>query len=344
MLRTDYNELLQAQAFDARSCTEPHPTHAPDPSLSQTNQDTRFSTETNATYYQPTSTFPNESGSITHPAPTLDSYVTEPTDPLLSFDCSQYGSSGLVFSGPFDSDLLLNPWAENGSGVEYNFAQQLNMDITHIPPQIEPELVQATPQQVRAEPEPVNDTRHRLASGQPYTRRVSKNRVIYQHPTAGQTYGMGQTRWEAERVKNNTLRGGNEWAMWGSKDEWETVRWLATTKISQRSANKLLKTERYRGAKYSFKSAKALFKKIRNEMKEFGGPEWNSEDIVLPDTDSKDKVTFFWRDLQDTADFMFGCPRFAGKMAYAPEIHYNADETTRLYENPWTARDWNERQ
>ncbi|KAG9122038.1 hypothetical protein FRC07_001749, partial [Ceratobasidium sp. 392] len=324
--------------------------------LPQTNQDAQLSTEIDATSYQPTPTLPVEPQPFTHPAPTLGSYIPEHTNPSLPFNYGQYQPSGLVFSGAFDPDLLRNPWAENGSGVGYDFTQQPNVDITHIPPYVEPEPVEVAPQPVEPEPspepelepepepEPIEDVRHCLASGQPYVRRISKGRVIYQHPTAGQTYGKGQTRWEAERVKNNALRGGKEWAMWGSKDEWETVRWLATTKLSQRSANKLLKTERYRGAKYSFKSAKALFKKIRTEMKDFGGPEWKSEDITLSDTDPRDKATLFWRDLQDTADFMFGSPHFAGKMMYAPEIHYNADETARLYENPWTAEDWNKQQ
>ena len=86
--------------------------------------------------------------------------------------------------------------------------------------------------------------RHRLPSGQAYIRIVSKGRVIYCHPTAGQSYGKGRTRWEDKREKNATLRGGNKWAMWKDKDEWETVKWMATTKTSQSSLNKLLKTER----------------------------------------------------------------------------------------------------
>ncbi|KAF8593530.1 hypothetical protein BDV93DRAFT_527189 [Ceratobasidium sp. AG-I] len=86
--------------------------------------------------------------------------------------------------------------------------------------------------------------RHRLQSGQPYIRIVSRGRVIYRHPTAGQSYGKGQTRWEAEREKNKTLRGGNRWGMWKSKDEWESVKWMATTKVSQSGLDKLLKTER----------------------------------------------------------------------------------------------------
>lgn len=79
---------------------------------------------------------------------------------------------------------------------------------------------------------------------QSYIRIVSKGRIIYRHPTAGRSYGKGRTRWEIERKRNNELRGANRWAMWGTQDEWETVKWMATTKVSQSSLNKLLKTKR----------------------------------------------------------------------------------------------------
>ncbi|KAG9091719.1 hypothetical protein FRC06_000442 [Ceratobasidium sp. 370] len=178
---------------------------------------------------------------------------------------------------------------------------------------------------------------------QAYIRVVSEGHVIYQHPTAGQSYRRGQTRWEAERDKNNELRNGNPYGMWASKDEWEAVKWMATTKVPQSSINELLKTERYHNAEYSFQNAKSLFKKIEKEMGGFGGPKWNAEDVVLPGA-QHDKVTLFYRKLDDCADFMFGQPQFAGKMAFGPEMHYNSDETSRLYDNPWTASDWNERQ
>ncbi|KAG8718406.1 hypothetical protein FRC09_012715 [Ceratobasidium sp. 395] len=176
-----------------------------------------------------------------------------------------------------------------------------------------------------------------------YIRRVSKGRVIYQHPTAGRTYGRGQTRWEAEREKNKRCRNGNPYGMWASKDEWETVKWMATEKLSQASINKLLKTERYKDAKYSFKNAKTLFNKIRDEMGAFGGPEWHVDDVALADA-PKDKSTLFFKDIQKCADHLMGQARFAGKMAFSPEKHYDADSMDQLFENPWTADDWGEQQ
>lgn len=203
------------------------------------------------------------------------------------------------------------------------------------------------------------DVQDFLTAEKAYIRVVSKGRVVYRHPTAGRSYGKGQTRWETERDKNNKLRDGNPYGIWKSKDEWEAAKWMATTKVSQSSINELLKTERvsssraigqhlltcekYRQAKYSFKTAKSLFKKIRTEMEGFGGPEWNAETITLSNA-PQDKVTLLYRDLQECADFQFGRPQFAGSMVFGPEIHYDMDETNRLYHNPWTAEDWNRRQ
>jgi hypothetical protein len=78
-------------------------------------------------------------------------------------------------------------------------------------------------------------------------------------------------------------------------------------------------------------------------MEGFGGPEWHAEDIVLPDA-PKDKVTLFYRDLQECGDFQFGRPWFTGKMTYGPTLVYAEDDTTRLYEGPETADSWNKRQ
>lgn len=87
---------------------------------------------------------------------------------------------------------------------------------------------------------------------------------------------------------------------------------------------------------YSFKTAKGLFKKIRDDMEGFGGPKWNAEDVLLSGADKRDRVTLFYRDPQEGGDFLFGRPHFAGKMSTAPEFLYDGDDATRLFENPWT--------
>jgi hypothetical protein len=78
-------------------------------------------------------------------------------------------------------------------------------------------------------------------------------------------------------------------------------------------------------------------------MDGFGGPEWHAEDVMLADA-PKDKLTLFYRDLQECGDFLFGRPTFLGKMAFGPEKLFEVDDQTRLYENPWTGDYWNERQ
>ncbi|KAG9121596.1 hypothetical protein FRC07_002390 [Ceratobasidium sp. 392] len=231
--------------------------------------------------------------------------------------------------GPINPNLHHNAWAEDVGAVCNDSAYQPHIDTANANAAAEPTTSS------------VND-QHRLE--EPYTRIMSEGRIIYQHPTAGEIKGKGETHWEREWKRNEEERGGNPWAMWGTQDEWESVRWMATTKVSQSSLDKLLRTKRYQNTGYSFTTAKQLFKKIEDDMKEFGGPEWFAEDIVLPHTRKEDKVTLFFRNLQECGDFLFSRPWFAGKMAFAPEKHFEMDDTTRLYENPWTADYWNDRQ
>ncbi|KAG8723018.1 hypothetical protein FRC09_005099 [Ceratobasidium sp. 395] len=247
------------------------------------------------------------------------------------------------------SFTLWNAWAGGFETVGNSSADQFDIDLPIAPiappivPPIAPPIAPSIPiVPIAPVSEPVLDVPY--DPNEPYLRIIRDGRVIYQHPTAGQSFGKGQTSWEIERDRNVELRGGNPWAMWNSQDEWETVRWMATTKVSQRSLNDLLKTKRYKNTRYSFKNAKQLFKKIQDQMGGFGGPEWHAEDILLPHAHKDDKVTLFFRDLEKCADFIFGRPWFAGKMSFGPERHYDEDETTRLYDNPWTADYWNDRQ
>jgi hypothetical protein len=147
--------------------------------------------------------------------------------------------------GPFGPGIFWNPWVGGVGNAQHSIGQfRVRPDMYHrLTNYTATENLDASSAQVETTAA-VNHTRHCLPSGQPYVRTVSEERVIYHHPTAGQNYGKGQTQWEVEREKNAVLRGGNEWAMWKDQDEWETVKWMATTKVSQSSLNKLLKTER----------------------------------------------------------------------------------------------------
>ncbi|KAG8729702.1 hypothetical protein FRC10_003503, partial [Ceratobasidium sp. 414] len=77
----------------------------------------------------------------------------------------------------------------------------------------------------------------------PYTRILSNGRIIYRHSTAGQIFGRAETPWEAQRRRNMEY-GGNRWGIWRTQDEWESAKWMATTRVSQSSLDKLLKTTR----------------------------------------------------------------------------------------------------
>ncbi|KAG8705804.1 hypothetical protein FRC09_002747 [Ceratobasidium sp. 395] len=277
------------------------------------------------------------------------SYLTQPFDTTAALDPGRLDPSQPMLSfgawdtlGP-DSNPFCNPWARDSFRTAWNTPA----DQIYVNPPIAPPTLIAPPEPavpVRENPAIPSTSNEPYDPNEPYIRILSEGRVIYRHPTAGQSFGKGRTQWEIERERNNVLRGGSVWAMWNSQDEWETVRWMATTKVSQSSLNDLLKTKRYKDAGYSFKNVKRLFKKIRDEMSGFGGPEWYSEDILLSHTHKDDRVTLFFRDIEKCADFLFSRPWFAGKMAFAPEKHYNSEETDRLYENPWTADYWNDRQ
>ncbi|KAG9122594.1 hypothetical protein FRC07_000968 [Ceratobasidium sp. 392] len=247
------------------------------------------------------------------------------------------------------AELHWNPWiggfGDTGGGVRRDNAEG-EVNVGQSEPAVLTESSGAINEGTRVEPGPGvtnDDDIQNLLRDKDYIRIVGKGRIIYRHRTAGRTYGRGQTRWEAEREKNKLERGGNPYGMWASKDEWETAKWMATEKVLQLSINKLLKTERYKDAGYLFKNAKSLFKKIKDEMGAFGGPEWHVDDLALADA-PKDKGTLFFKDIQKVADFQFGQARFAGKISFAPEKHYDADDIDRLYDNPWTADDWGDRQ
>lgn len=147
-------------------------------------------------------------------------------------------------------DILQNPWAEgmpepeaacyDNSGFSHFCPQEIcysHINYIAIPP-----YTNAPNAQVQPEALATNEQFH-LPAQLPYVHIVSKGRVIYRHPTAGWSYGKAKTQWETEHEQNKELCGGNHWAMWGTQDEWESVKWMATTKVSQSSLNKLLKTK-----------------------------------------------------------------------------------------------------
>ncbi|KAG8700371.1 hypothetical protein FRC08_004741 [Ceratobasidium sp. 394] len=240
---------------------------------------------------------------------------------------------------PVDLDFfrMMNPWADNDilATEESGEADQLNFNVTYAQAQ------ETDTPNIQRTNNPVAEADTRSL---PYTRILSNGRVIYRHPTAGRTFGKAETPWEAQRRKNQEEHGGNRWGIWRTRDEWESAKWMATTRVSQSSIDKLLKTARYKDVGYGFHTAKTLFKTVEDEMEGFGGPDWHAVDVTLAGTDKSDKATLFYRDIEACVDFLFGRPTFAGKMAFSPERLFDTDDETRLYENPWTAEYWNKRQ
>ena len=189
-------------------------------------------------------------------------FDSSPFDPSV-FDLSNFGDVTFDFGRQTEFEppqsglgLFWNPWEENANGLQ-DFGQwhlSNSLSVADIPctathsvgaPSAFVEPSALVEPSAPIEPTAGSDNiRHRLPTGQAYIRMVSKGRVIYRHPTAGQSYGKGRTRWEDERDKNTVLRKGNRWGMWRDKDEWETAKWMATTKTPQSSLNNLLKTER----------------------------------------------------------------------------------------------------
>ncbi|KAG8731870.1 hypothetical protein FRC10_001395, partial [Ceratobasidium sp. 414] len=222
---------------------------------------------------------------------------------------------------------MMNPWAD---------MENIDVDVMYNQPSAE---TMSAPEVPQIDDPFANVDMHNL----PYTRILSNGRIIYRHPTAGQIFGRAETPWEAQRRRNMEEYGGNRWGIWRTQDEWESAKWMATTRVSQSSLDKLLKTVRYKQAGYSFETSKQLFKIIEDDMEEFGGPEWHAVDVALAGAE-KDKATLFYRDIEACADYLFGRPLFTGKMAFAPEQLFDSDNETRLYENPWTADYWNQRQ
>ncbi|KAB5588013.1 hypothetical protein CTheo_8545 [Ceratobasidium theobromae] len=220
-----------------------------------------------------------------------------------------------------DIDVNSQPWAEAGEALRNTCA--LDTNVANIQVQLESSA---------------DDNQPCLTTPLPYTRIMSKGRIIYRHPTAGQSYGKGKTRWQIEHEQNKELRGRNPWAMWKTQDEWESAKWVATTKVSQSSLNKLLKTERV--SEFAFH---LVVQKNRNRNGRVWRTEVYVEDVILPDA-PKDKVTLLLHNLEECGDFQFGQPWFAGKMAFGAKKHFESDDATQLFETPWTLDGWNEQQ
>ncbi|KAG9092719.1 hypothetical protein FRC06_011822 [Ceratobasidium sp. 370] len=178
-----------------------------------------------------------------------------------------------------------------------------------------------------------------------YLKIESAEGITYRHASAGdvvQKAGSEKSVWQKMREENIEKYGGCQWGRWETQREWEDARWMATTKTSQGALEELLQTHRYARNPPRFKTVKNLFSIIKVDLAAFSGPEWVHADVKLPEAPGE-RHSFFYRNLEKCGDFLFGTPRFAGKMAFAPTVVLGKDGV-REYTSPHTADYLNKRQ
>lgn len=76
-----------------------------------------------------------------------------------------------------------------------------------------------------------------------YLRTETPDGFTYTHPTAGQSFGHGKTKWELLEQVMRTRYPRKPWGMWKDWNEWQITRWMATKKVSQGDLNELLKAD-----------------------------------------------------------------------------------------------------
>jgi hypothetical protein len=87
---------------------------------------------------------------------------------------------------------------------------------------------------------------------------------------------------------------------------------------------------------------KKLSKIIQKDMKGFGGPSWHTHNIVLPEA-PEEKHLLVYRDVAECGDHLFGSPRLAGKLDFAPQVVIGKDGEREISKMA-TGIAWNMRQ
>jgi hypothetical protein len=84
----------------------------------------------------------------------------------------------------------------------------------------------------------------------------------------------------------------------------------------------------------SYRSVKALHNVIDNELP--GRPPFQCRELVIGD----ERLDFYCRDILECIRSLYGDPKFAQAMAFAPERHYTSGaRTSRIYNELYTG-DW----
>jgi hypothetical protein len=84
-----------------------------------------------------------------------------------------------------------------------------------------------------------------------------------------------------------------------------------------------------------FRTVKNLFAVIDKDLQSFGAPDWHHEEVTLAEA-PLDNVPMMYRCLEETGDFLIGTPSFSGKIAFAPEVRMNKDESMRFFSDMHT--------
>ncbi|KAJ3557367.1 hypothetical protein NM688_g1510 [Phlebia brevispora] len=227
------------------------------------------------------------------------------------------------------------------------FNSALADDIPHdtISPSLfdEPETVREPPSK-RARVEEVED--EELDAGG-----LPKNPFVRMHTDAGVPLGEGKTLFERvheERVKEGL--GDQPWAPFEDRQEWDLVRFLMASGLSQQDIDRFLKLEITRQrSSLSFKDKRAFFQKVDSLPQ---GPEWKCEILEskgdLSDTDSQPCIEYLelWRrDPLACIRELIGNPTFREHMKYAPEeIFEDCYGKKPMLNEMWTAQWWRDLQ
>ncbi|KAG8760646.1 hypothetical protein FRC11_000087 [Ceratobasidium sp. 423] len=208
-------------------------------------------------------------------------------------------------------------------------------------PPCEPELRTPSPEPSTEPPRLFNPLRDGGLAR--YTRHVTDKYIIYKHATAGaiipKAPGESMNRWRCLRVVNKEKYNGSLWGIWGSEREWGDVKWCATAQVSRGKLEELVQTPRYRNDPPSFRTIDNLFKIIEDQLKDYGGPDWHTAGVRLPEA-HLDESTLYYRCPSQCGDALFGMARFAGKISVGPELMYELDDETQVYGNMCSGNDW----
>ncbi|KAF7361034.1 hypothetical protein MSAN_01133800 [Mycena sanguinolenta] len=162
---------------------------------------------------------------------------------------------------------------------------------------------------------------------------------------AGKVYGVCETQFE-KILREQKETGQAPWNPCQSEEEWDLLRWLMTSGVSQSKRDEFLKLRVIReGCKPSFSNNRAFLKFVDALPR---GPAWHCHlmeltgDEIDEKGDKKKEVVELWyRDPIDCVRELLGNPAFRGKQGFAPRrVFMSSGKRNREYTEMWTAKWW----